>query len=390
MNLSEKETAPTKRESGLELMRIMLMLFIIAHHYVVNSGVTLHIDLSNPTPNSVFLVIWGMWGKTAINAFVLITGYFMCEKVLTWRKVLKLWLQLKFYKIGIALILAALGMYTLNVSNVFYLLFTYVRSAGGGFSASFLMMYLMIPFLNLIVKMFARRQLLAFVAFLIALFSGTTTFFQNQSIFNEVFWYATLYLFAAYIRLYPHEWMKNRRVTGRVFGISVTLAYLSVVGIMAAMQMDCLSGILGKYYTNPTFCYYFVSDSCKLLAFVVGVSTFLFFKSLRLGCVPTINTLASVSFGVLLVHAHSTAMRQWLWGDVFHVTEMLGAPFPLLVAQAVMVPFLVYVVCGSIDLVRIRFLEKPLFEAIDRRSGAIDARIGAVVDRLETFVGGVM
>ena len=363
MNMKSKTggvSAPSKkRESGLELMRVILMLAIIAHHYVVNSGVASHIDLSDPTPNAVFLLIWGMWGKTA----------------------LKLWLQLKFYKIGIALIFAALGMYVLNVSNIIYLLFTYVRGAGNGFSASFLMMYLMIPFLNAIVRKFEQRQLISFIAFLLFLFSGTTTFFQNDYIFNEVFWYATLYLVAAYIRLYPREWMESRKASARVFGLSVVLAYLSVVGIMVAMQIDSLSGLLGKYHARPFTCYYFVSDSCKLLAFVVGVSAFLFFKNLRLGYIPVINTLASVSFGVLLIHAHSDVMRRWLWGNVFDVSGMLSAPFPLLVVQAIIVPILVYTACGFVDYLRIRFLERPLFSAIDRHSEKIDMWIERTVDK---------
>lgn len=368
-------------------MRIVLMLFIIAHHYVVNSGVMSHINLSNPTPNSVFILIWGMWGKTAINAFVLITGYFMCTKALSWRKVLKLWLQLKFYRIGIALIFASLGMYALNASNIIYLVFTNVKSAGNSFSASFFMMYLMIPFLNMIVGEFRRRQLLAFVAFLLFLFSGSSTLFQNNTIFNEVFWYATLYLVAAYIRLYPHDWMKSRNVAARLLMISVGLAYLSVASIMVAMRIDYLSGLLGHYYDRPSICYYFVSDSCKLLAFMVGVSVFLFFNNLRLGYVPIINTLASASYGVLLIHAHSGAMRKWLWGEVFGVPEMLAAPFPLLVVQAILAPVLVYSICAIIDLTRIRFLERPLFSAIDRHSEEIDISISRSMGRLEKFVG---
>lgn len=69
-----------ERNSNLELFRIVVMLTIVAHHYVVNSGLTA-IDgpiLANPlSVESIFLLIFGMWGKIGINCFVLITGYFM-------------------------------------------------------------------------------------------------------------------------------------------------------------------------------------------------------------------------------------------------------------------------------------------------------------------------
>lgn len=69
-----------KRSSNLELLRIIAMVAIVSHHYVVNSGITNHFDYANITPNMIFLQLWGMWGKTAINIFVMITGYFMPEK----------------------------------------------------------------------------------------------------------------------------------------------------------------------------------------------------------------------------------------------------------------------------------------------------------------------
>ena len=87
------------RSSNLELLRIVAMLLIIAHHFVVNSGVTNCYDFSHITPNMVFLQLWGMWGKTAINVFVMISGYFMCTSKLTVKRFGKVYLEAKFYKI---------------------------------------------------------------------------------------------------------------------------------------------------------------------------------------------------------------------------------------------------------------------------------------------------
>ena len=74
-----------KRQSNLELYRIVCMLFIIGHHYVVNSGIanTLFWDTESMSPiNRIYLFSLGAWGKTAINSFVLITGYFMCNSTI--------------------------------------------------------------------------------------------------------------------------------------------------------------------------------------------------------------------------------------------------------------------------------------------------------------------
>ena len=70
------------RDSNLELYRIITMMLIIAHHYVVNSGLT-SVDgvlYTNPTSwRTLFLLTIGAFGKTGINCFLMITGYFMCK-----------------------------------------------------------------------------------------------------------------------------------------------------------------------------------------------------------------------------------------------------------------------------------------------------------------------
>ena len=95
----------TARNSNLELYRIIVMLSIVAHHYVVNSGLMSLMDADPMNPKSLFLYLVGMWGKTGINCFILITGFFMCQSHITLRKFLKLILQIEFYYIGVTLCL---------------------------------------------------------------------------------------------------------------------------------------------------------------------------------------------------------------------------------------------------------------------------------------------
>ena len=93
-----------ERESGIELFRIITMLLIIAHHYVVNSGVIDKILVGEMTANKLFLIIYGGFGKIGINCFVLITGYFMCTQKISFRKFLKLVCEILFYNIIIYIV----------------------------------------------------------------------------------------------------------------------------------------------------------------------------------------------------------------------------------------------------------------------------------------------
>ena len=144
--MAQCQQAPRPRSSNLELMRIILMLFIIAHHFVVNSGVLQCWDESSFTPNAVFLEFWGMWGKVCINSFVMITGYFMCTSKLTWIKVAKLLGVIYFWKVVLGIGFVATG-YT-GLREFAMSLVGPFRGIGNSFTASFLVMYLAIPFLN--------------------------------------------------------------------------------------------------------------------------------------------------------------------------------------------------------------------------------------------------
>lgn len=89
------------RNSNIELFRIISMLVIVAHHYVANSGVINEIvGITEPQLKDYFLLIWGWGGKTGINCFVLITGYFMCKSQITAEKFIKLLAEVEFYNIN--------------------------------------------------------------------------------------------------------------------------------------------------------------------------------------------------------------------------------------------------------------------------------------------------
>ena len=113
LKFERTEKFPKKvRESGIELLRIITMILIIAHHYVVNSGLTLEGGsiCNNPTSwKTIFLMIFGAWGKTGINCFVLITGYFMCKSNISFKKFVKLYLEVVFYNLVIYMIFLLSG-----------------------------------------------------------------------------------------------------------------------------------------------------------------------------------------------------------------------------------------------------------------------------------------
>jgi len=342
------------RKSNLELYRIIIMLLIIAHHYVVNSGLTSAGGpiIADPTSaKSLFLLLFGAWGKTGINCFVLITGYFMCKSQITFKKLAKLVLQVMFYKILINCAFWISSYEPLTLKGLSRIIL--IRTVGTGFTPAFLLFFLFIPFLNILVTNMNEKQhilLLALVSYMY-IFLGTMPFFSITM--NYVSWFMVLYLISSYIRIYPKKIFDNAKVWGWLSLIFIVIASLSV------LVCAYISKIIGK-----SVWYAFVQDSNTLLAVLIGISTFLFFKNLNMKHHPLINRISATCFGVLLIHANSDIMRNWLWKDILDNVGMYNSS--LLFLHAVLSVLGVFAICSIIDMARIKFIEAPFFNRFDK------------------------
>lgn len=82
--------------------------------------------------------------------------------------------------------------------------------------------------------------------------------------------------------------------------------------------------------------------------------------------------IAASTFGVLLIHANSDTMRQWLWKDVLDNVGHYGDKFmPIYAIGAILLVFIVGVL---IDRIRIRFLEEPFFTLWEKQWDSILVR----------------
>ena len=342
------------RQSNLELLRIVAMMLIVAHHYVVNStALSCFVD-GQPVSNYIFLRVIGDWGKMAINPFIILSGYFMSTTNLTAKRYCKVFLEWIFYSYVVFFILAVFGYERICVERLARLLFPFFDRVNVGFLASFVWFYLGIPVYNVIIKNLDKRGFAMLNFGLLAMFIIPITFFKNGTVFHHVFWYMTLYFVGAYIRYHPASWMTNQKL------VSLSLVagcFLVITSIIGRLLFPCL---ITKIMVNVCA----VFESSTLFSFILGVLFFLFFKNLNIGYHKWINMMASCMFGVLCIHAASDSMRVWLWQYVCHVPEVVCAPLSTLVAHAVGCVLAVIIVGALIDLLRQHFVEPIILKKI--------------------------
>lgn len=344
------------RSSNLELYRIVVMLFIVAHHYVVNSGL---LDVMNKdilSVNTTFYSLFGAWGKTGINCFVLITGYFMCSSQINLRKFLKLFLWVITYSTLITAVFIICG-YTPN--GILRMIFGAIplKSLKTGFTSCFLVFYLCIPFLNILIRRLTKcqHQYIIFLLLFIYTLHGSVPKLMSVSM-NYVSWFSVLYFIAAYLRFYP-----MKEYSTKFWGYVTLISFgLSAIGIVTLNYLQVKLGI----ESQVKYSYMLVEDSNAFLALTNGITSFMWFKSMKIRNSKLINTIAASAFGVLLIHANSNTMRQWLWKDTVDCIGHFDTPYYWLYAIGCVLA--IYAICTLIDFIRIKTIETPLLNATEK------------------------
>ena len=144
--------------------------------------------------------------------------------------------------------------------------------------------------------------------------------------------------------------------------LALLLVFISMFSVLV-----CL-----KFNKNP---YWFVSDSNAILAVLTGVCSFMFFKDLTIPYSKSVNALGASTFGVLLIHANSDAMRTWLWRNTLHNVDWFQNDTLIVMAHSIISVILVYSICSLIDWLRIKYIEKPFF-----------SRFGSAIDKLQNRI----
>lgn len=351
------------RSSNIELLRIVMMFAIIAHHLVVNSGVGQNFTIPNPTLKMIFLQFIGCGGKIGINVFLLITGYFMCNSQATLYKWSRLFIEYCFYSLVINTLFLAFGYMPVGKISLIQGYVPALLRIGtytDFYPALFMLLYLMIPFINKLIKAMSKKEYMSLIAILVFVFSIISTFLWRRSTtdghwfivdnWEGLGWYITVYLIGGYIRKYLPSKIDTLKV--------------GVITLVAGIVVMCGSILLVDYSGVQVSPYFMVAGANKFLAIVIAVALFITFKNISMPRIKTINVIASSTFGVLLIHANSDTMRHWLWKDTINVNAMYVTGGTMLILKVLVSVLLIYAVCSCIALAVNKWILIPIFNRI--------------------------
>lgn len=314
------------------------------HHYVVDFGITSLYETGSTNINQYVVQLLGAWGKTGINCFTLITGYFLIGKECPPKRAFKLWGEYFFWTILCFVSLAIINIDLISSYDIVRGLFMPILSSGYG--AVILFLLLLVPALNKLISNLTQKEYIGLLVVLLLYYTVIPSFTLNQH-FDFLVWLCVIYLIGGYLKLYPLKILTKNKIV-------LPLLIISFIGL-------CCSIIFVSKYVNVAKSYWFVSDANKIGALVISILSFSFFLNLTPTKSKVINTIAGTCWGVLCIHANSNCMREFLWKRLFNNTYWYNTEYAVL--HCVVVSVLVFVVCSTMVLI-FKFFIKQKWERL--------------------------
>lgn len=362
MTSSERpsKNQPRERNSNVELLRVLCMIMIIAHHYSVHGGWDASLVEATPPLNILFVQIISLGGKLAVNVFVLISGYYMVNQRFSIAKVITLMVNVSLYSISILLINNTLGLMDVDSRLTLRSLMPTIHSTYWFFT-TYILLYLSSPLIALVLRSLDQAQHRRVVIALIIMWSLIPTIFNVTFGFSELMWFISLFIIAAYFRRFLTQPLS--RVAKRwllvVWGISVISLVGSVILADLAAQTDPEALENALYLSNLNM----------LPTVMIAITAFVWVLDTKPRHSRIINFLAASVFGIYLFHDHPIS-RAILWGIVFRNVAYQTSPF--LVLHAMMAVMIVFGVGVLVDTIKRGLLDKAIQRGIDQSLGWIN------------------
>ena len=360
-------SAPS-RNYGIDVLRILSMLFVVVLHVLGHGGI-----LKSELSFAKFSLVWFLeiLAYPAVNCFVLISGYVGCREHPFYprlRNFLSLFFTVLFYSVAITALFRIFAPEHLEAKAMVRSFLPIITEQYWFFTAYF-GLFLLSPFLNMLVCTSARRDAVLFFT-VFALFSMISAY---EDIFSlgkgySLIWFILLYLAGGFIKKYRFEELFSGR-RWLLFAFAALLITWSVKVCPWLSAIPFLKNHMGRIvaYTSPT-------------VVVMAVGLLCAFSRARgfAALAAPITFLSTSAFSVYLIHDHAL-VRSFVISHLHEFTAGFTAPRLLLFILAAVAA--IFTCCILIDKVRICLFR---FLGVHRLSAWIEKALTSAIP--ESFV----
>lgn len=311
------------RMANLEGLRCIAMLMVVVLHFLGKGG--LLSDFSDGRLTAVGAVGWLMEGFciVAVNLYMLLTGYFLCESNFKPRRLIQIMLQLWTYSIGVGLLAAAFGLTGDTPVDTYYLLTLLfpVSMKHYWFLTAYVYLLILTPFLCKGVRAMTKVQHISAILILLCFFSlGKSILpvrFEMDSDGYDCLWYLTMFLIAAYVRRFGLPLLEKRRR-----GILLYMVCCLVVSVLS-VGIRLVTAATGRFSLSQNMFIHY-NNLLTVLAAVGLFSVFLKCKGER-RVWQLLSKISPYCLGVYLLHENIGVRYSWQkWFSVDQIDSVPG------------------------------------------------------------------
>ena len=352
----------TKRNYGIELLRILSMTMIVILHILRWGGVLDHL-----APGSLgqhLGQILQVATFCCVNCFALTSGYVMCQSKSRLSRFLRLWLQVLFYSFGFLAVFALLRPEALHMGALKET-FLPISMRQYWYISAYMGMYVLVPVLNTAIKGLDKKAFLGVLLGGFALFSVLATF-PGKDVFGlrageSMIWLCLMYLLGGYLKKYE--------VAEKIKATTGLWIYLGAVAVTYGSKL--LIGFAGTLLLGRQVYGDMLIQTVSPTVVAAGLGLFLFCAKLPIGEKPgrVIGFFAAGSLGAYLIHVNVFVWENWMADGFVFLANWHPA---LMVLGILGFGITIYLVCALVDIGR-----ESLFRLV---------RLNLLCQKIETLV----
>lgn len=324
-----------RRNSNIELLRIIAICMIIGYHYVVHGYFAEGGVLYN-----IILDIISMGGKIGVNIFCIIMGYFGVKSInVDLEKIIKTEFQVFFYSyLGLAII-CIVSPNLISFENIVQTIFP-VITGHYWFFTSYIIVFCFSVLFNQFLLHLSRENYIKLLVLCYVIW-GLIPFFTAQEssgmFWNQLIWFFVMYFTGAFIYLHPV------RISCKMYYIGILVSATGM--ILSFVVLELMSQRIDFFKGHTT--YFRWSNSP--FSIISSISLFEIANVSKKKVNATINTIAGCTLGIYLLH-ENIFIQKILWGKIFNPSKI----FTLheLICHAVGAILFVFVSGVIVELIR--------------------------------------
>ena len=365
-----------QRAAGPELLRLIALFLVVLCHASAFSGID-RPALGFGFEQCLLFFLEGL-GSFGVDAFLLITGYYMVGKRFSFKRVFRVYFPAWFYSVSLFAVFAIVNRSDpsfFGAWTIFQAFFPVITLEFWYVSIYILLLFLY-PLIELFFKNSTRTGQLIAIFFILLAFGVYPAIPGLMDIgpLADVFLFVFMALVGGYLRRYPDALVYRRWAKWLLFIVPIALYLLYVV----------LGPYLSSAYgwdVEATMQYSHMRYS--LFGGFSALGAFLLIKDADVRSPRLRNAilfLASSVYGAYLVHGNPY-MNSFLWKGLFEARAFVGSPWllPYMLGSAAAV----FVVALAVETLRRLVLDRHLFPLLNRPLGRLDLLLYRALDRLK-------